>query len=500
VDMVNNLKVKFNNDFKQIENSEFAQGTALIAYHGDNRNQSSIAKDVFESAESSLALIPIVGNWIAEKQNFGGHDITIEKVGGELVLKDNTIPYGVVKENHNAEWVEIEEDGVVHEYLKADVVLWAGRYQEPVAKVIEDGVNQSMEINVHDFEIKENNSFNIKQFEYSALCLLGKDEDEYGNKGADDVEPCFESASVTVDKVNMSEDFTAKLDELKFALTSFENSNVETQTEVEVEVTEVNEVSGDEQDFNAEVNVEDETEVTNVETEKFMLNSQKRKLLQDALPKQTNTEEIEYYYWVMDFDNNYVYYEEESYGNGDWNWGTFRCEYTESNDAIVVNVDSKVEIFQTWVTGEERDKLQSEREVEMMELNTKISDLEKEIETYKVEVEDKDKVIEDLNTFKIEVEKEIKSNQVEEIISEFESVLKDSDEFNVIKEKAMDMEIAELEKELYALEGKLKHIKKKKEKKFNLSRVAIDVNDKQDSENETKIVHLYGDASKYFKK
>ena len=82
--MINSLKVKFNNDFKLIENSEFAQGTALIEYHGDNRNDSSISKEVFENAEPSLALIPIVGNWIAEKQNFGGHDLTIEKVGPKV--------------------------------------------------------------------------------------------------------------------------------------------------------------------------------------------------------------------------------------------------------------------------------------------------------------------------------------------------------------------------------------------------------------------------------
>jgi len=213
-----NFKVKFNNDFKKVKNSEFVEGTALIAYSGDNRNSSDITELAFTDALPSLGLVPLVGHWLSEKQNFGGHDVTIEFIGNQLVLKDNTVPYGVVKENNNAEWVEIEDNGVIHNYLKAEVVLWYGRYPEPVQKVIDDGINQSMEINIQSYSEKENGNFQIDKFEFSALCLLGKDKDEFGNIGDQNVEPCFESSSVTINKFTVNSEFKEKFNQLLFAL------------------------------------------------------------------------------------------------------------------------------------------------------------------------------------------------------------------------------------------------------------------------------------------
>ncbi len=214
-----NLKVKFNKDFQQITNTEFVMGTALIAYPGENRNGSDITEEAFNDALPSLGLVPVVGHWLPEKQNFGGHDLTIEWSGNQLILKENTVPYGVVKENHNAEWVEIEENGQKHKYLKADVVLWYGRYPEPIQKVIDDGVNQSMEINVREY-IEKDQGIQITKFEFSALCLLGRDIDADGNKGEDNVEPCFESASIVVDKFKMNDRFKEEFNKLVFELNS----------------------------------------------------------------------------------------------------------------------------------------------------------------------------------------------------------------------------------------------------------------------------------------
>jgi hypothetical protein len=212
------LRVEFNKEFTQLSNSEFIEGTALIAYTGDNRNNSDITKEAFEDALPSLGLIPIVGHWISEKQNFGAHDVTIEWAGNNLILKSNTVPYGVVKQIHNAEWVDIEEGGEVHHYLKADIVLWYGRYSEPVQKVIDTGANQSMEINITSYKEKENGNIEIDGFEFSALCLLGRDIDENGVKGEENVEPCFESASVTVNQFKADDEFKKQFDELVFAL------------------------------------------------------------------------------------------------------------------------------------------------------------------------------------------------------------------------------------------------------------------------------------------
>ena len=65
---------------------------------------------------------------------------------------------------------------------------------------------------------KDNGNFQIDSFEFSALCLLGKDEDKFGNKGEDNVEPCFPLASVTIDKFTVNNKFKEQFDQLLFAL------------------------------------------------------------------------------------------------------------------------------------------------------------------------------------------------------------------------------------------------------------------------------------------
>jgi hypothetical protein len=141
-------------------------------------------------------------------------------------------------------------------------------------------------------------------------------------------------------------------------------------------------------------------------------------------------------------------------------------------------------------------------ELELTNLQAERHDLLKDVESFKGEIEtlkselsDKDKLITELQEFKNKVELEIKQSNVDELIEEFSDTLKDSEDFVELKKKSMEMEIAELEKELYALEGKLKHEKKnKKEKKFNFSKVVPDEVGKTGAET------YYGSASKYLVK
>jgi len=487
------LQVKFNNDFQVAKlNSEFVEGTALVAYVDENRNKSSIPEEAFEKAMYSLPLIPIVGNWIESKKNFGGHDVTIEISGGSLVFKNNTIPYGVVKENHNAKWVDIEENGTVKKYLQVDVMLWKGRYEAPIEKIMKDGANQSMEVNAIDVEFDKKGLLVIKEFEYSALCILGKDVDEFGNKGEDNVEPCFESASI-IAKTN--DDFKFSFDELKSAL-------IKTDDVVEaVEGKDVAEFVAD--DVEAVVAT---TEVVETTKSKFMLNSLKRDLLREALPKQTSdAEDFNAYYWVMDFDDNFVYFEEEISTADNWTTGYFRCSYTESEQAVTVDESSKTEIFRQWLTQEELNKVQSEREAVVMSLQSEIDTLKSELDGYSLKLTE-------LQAYKADVEGQIKQAKVNEMIEEFSDELKDLEEFETLKTNAMEMELDTLEKELFALVGKAKYSfkKAKKDTKANFSKVVPTVNvsdvaggngNGKDDEDafQAELVKRYGDASKYFK-
>lgn len=557
MDVHHSLKVKFNKDFKNINNSEFVEGTALIAYPGDNRNSSDITEEAFNNALPSLGLIPIVGHWLSEKQNFGGHDITIEWCGNQLVLKDNTVPYGVVKENHNADWIDIEEDGVMHKYLTADVVLWYGRYPEPIQKVIDDGINQSMEINVKSYSTKTNKNIQIDSFEYSALCLLGKDVDEFGKTGEDNVEPCFESASIIVDKFADNSKFKEQFNQLLFALNNNKESNVslkggETkkmtnkkegkfveeklalitkynftleQLNFNIEELSIEELEVKLQEFSVESNQDDKTELNFSATYR-----QKREALANALEPKIERDEdgnitYEEYMWVEDFDDTYVFVEKSIWtdNNHDCKYGRFTYTFDEDSLTATISGDFE-EMVLVWLTLDENQKLQDEKNAfttistKFETLKTKASEYETIISAHENKITEFEATINTLTSekdsltsentqlkkFKSNVEFENKRIEIESLIEDFEVVLKDNEEFEQIKknvaidEKLIVMDYQNLENKLFALEGKLKHENKKKDKvKKPVAFSRVNINTEIDN---TEVKSEYGEASKYFPK
>ena len=136
-----NVRLVFNSALKNIMscNESFDQGVLRIAYHGENRNGSCISKEVFEKCLPSMYNVPVVANYMRDDDMIGGHDI-------EIVRKDNfpkmvniTHPVGVVPESASNWWELVtEEDGIIHEYLCTDVLLW--KRQEAYEKIISDGI------------------------------------------------------------------------------------------------------------------------------------------------------------------------------------------------------------------------------------------------------------------------------------------------------------------------------------------------------------------------
>lgn len=165
-----------------------------VCYVGQdpNRNGSIISKAVAEHMGATLPGSPIIGYFSEEKQDFRDHSDEIRvNEDGEISFKQRTRPYGFV-DIHAPVWFQtFTDDGVDHEYLMTEGYLWTGRYPE-VNSVLETGKGQSMELDeerTHGFwsEPSEDGEsyFIINEACISALCLLG-----------DDVEPCFEGASV----------------------------------------------------------------------------------------------------------------------------------------------------------------------------------------------------------------------------------------------------------------------------------------------------------------
>lgn len=193
-------------------NSSFDSGILRIAYTGDNRNGSSISKDVFEKCIKTIYNCPVVCNYDRETDTLGGHDMElVRKDDGSLIIVNLTQPVGVVPQTAKVYWESVEEDdGTVNEYLCAEVLIW--KRQEAYRKIKEDGITaQSMEITVKDGETI-NGVYCIKEFEFTAFALIG-------------VEPCYESASLAFSKQDFKQEFSKMMLELKDSLKDVNVSN-----------------------------------------------------------------------------------------------------------------------------------------------------------------------------------------------------------------------------------------------------------------------------------
>ena len=189
-----------------------------VLYLGENRNGSYIDKDAATKMANTLPGVPIVGVYRQEEDDFGGHGDVITIEDGEIKFSCSTVPYGFVDPNADVWFQDWEEDGTVRTYLMTEGFLWTGQYQEAQAALA--GKGQSMELDPEHLDGKwadVNSSgmefFIINDAIFSKLCILG-----------DDVEPCFEGASIQEKFSNADVVYTLHhmAEQLKFALENSE--------------------------------------------------------------------------------------------------------------------------------------------------------------------------------------------------------------------------------------------------------------------------------------
>lgn len=243
-----------------------------VFYLGANRNHSFISKQVAVEIGKRLRGAPIVGYYRDSKEDFTDH--------GEKVIIDDegvkfecqTVPYGFVSPDAKVWFQDFQDsDGmgntVVRKYLMTTGYLWTDQFPESSLPVNE-GRPQSMEFKPETLKGNwqknyENglDFFIIDDAIIQKICILG-----------DDVEPCFEGASVTAPDVslkftlddNFKHTYFSMMQDLKNALsgggqqmdnlektTVVENENSDsvvtefTQTEEKVEATSVVDQSED---------------------------------------------------------------------------------------------------------------------------------------------------------------------------------------------------------------------------------------------------------------
>lgn len=273
-----------------------------LFYLGKNRNGSYIDKNTAIQMANSLPGCPIVGAYIENKEDFGDHGEVIRIEDGEIHFSCKTVPYGFVGLDSDVwfqKFIDTDEFGneIEREYMMTTGYLWTEQYEE-AKSVIEDGKGQSMELDGETMEghwATDNNSgiefFIINDAIFTKLCILG-----------DDVEPCFEGASIKSPEVNKAfsrdESFERTLytmmNELKDALQNkggsempkqetqvaedalFENNGVEKATEGDGAAKD-EEFANNKEESNPEKEDDSDDEAANDDTEQEDYGCKKKK-------------------------------------------------------------------------------------------------------------------------------------------------------------------------------------------------------------------------------
>lgn len=454
-----NIKLQFKSSIERITeiNDSFSSGVLRICYTGVNRNGSSISKQVLEAAIPSLFNCPVVCNYDIAADTIGGHDMEIvTNDAGDIRLVNLTSAVGVIPESAKVWWESIDDDDVSHEYLVAEALLWK---RSPVyRKISEDGItSQSMEISVSNGTMREG-IFEITDMTFTALCLLG-----------DDVEPCFESASLQVfssDEIHRQ--FSELMADLKENFTQVRSFNEVTTYQKFLEGGK--EALDKKKELMAQYGLTEEMLGFSIEdfsvdelTEKFetmksekefALAEQFRNELIDAL----GAEKIETCfgemsrYWYVDYDSEAG--EVYCYDESDWTLCGF--SYSMNGDHVVIDFESKKRkkfAIVDFDEGEQQRTFSAIYDAIASLYESNKSEWEQKYQNAETEMSDLKEELSKLREFKADVETEIAKQERDGLFAKFED-LAGTPAFDALRDDCDNFSIKELEEKCYAIRGR----------------------------------------------
>jgi hypothetical protein len=449
-------------DVKQV-NPLFSTCNVRVLYTGKNRNLSIITKEAVDKALATLPNIPIVGEYSEENKDYKGHGGAIDLDSYKYI--HTTKPYGVVPESATYEWESVKgADGATRDYLVIKgCYLWTGRYEEAY-DVIQNGKGQSMEIEVTDgFWHEEEEAYQIDNFVFSALCILG-----------DDVEPAFEDANITaysLDRDSFRKEFSSMMKELKSSLSK----------EKEVGDTMLKELlekySLTMEDITAKGI--DLTEISEDEVEAKIIEVFEIEVKDEEAPKVDAGEEV--------VEGNEVQPEGEQV--------TDEEPVNEEEQPEVVVEETKpegeevTEVEETEVTenpeGEVTEQPEGEEvvveETEVVEETVDVEALQARIQELEGQLEE----FEALKEFKLNVEKEKHESEAQKLFGDFQLTAEDVEGLDIHK-----FSLEEIEEKCYAILGR-KMASKKNFSKKEESNIRIQVESENKDEQETPYGGLF---------
>ena len=366
-----------------------------VFYIGENRNQSFISKETALEMAKTLRGAPIVGYYKTEKEDFADHGnrLTIDDEG--IHFETLTKPYGFVAPDADVwfqKFTDTDDFGneIEREYLVTTGYLWTGQFPE-AQSVIEDGKPQSMELEESSLDghwAKNNQNglefFIINDAIVSKLCILG-----------DNVEPCFEGASVTAPstatpaRYTLDDEFKKSLftmmKELEFALKGdntvdqVENQVVETEEVATEPVAEFEDNSVETVEVENQENIEDASSSAEFEKKDEEEDAAEEEAADESADEEDSDKEEEKKRPV----NNSLHTDEE-YDELENKFTALQAEYTalQSAHAELVEFKNKVEdqqkdelINKFFMLSDEdkHDVIENKRQYSLDEIESKLA-------------------------------------------------------------------------------------------------------------------------------
>lgn len=496
--MQNNIVLQFDSSIEHIEdiNDSFSSGVIRVCYSGKNRNNSSISKDVINRATPTIFNCPVVCNYDIKTNSIGGHDVEIVRDdNGDMQMVNLTNAIGVVPMNARTWWEEITDGDTSHDYFLTQVILW--KRSPAYRKISEDGiVSQSMEINVKDGRML-NGVFEINDFSFTALCLLG-----------DDVEPCFESASLQMfDKNQTMEQFAIMMQDLKESFTTVSsskeddnthpqismeggekvlNEKIELAAKYEIDVDsldfsiedfELEELEekfkamkadtkkDDEEDVEEEVvdDEKDDEEKKDDEEEKFALLSNIREEVHRAfegkvIPAPWDDDDMIPEYWIVDMDIE----AKEVYCVDECDHLLYGFSFSIDGDVVIIDFESKKRKKYEIVDFEGAEEqpapidpmiaMMSEEIKKYQDVEAKYTESENTIKSMQAELDE-------LREFKRSTESAILEAEREEIFSNFEDLV-GVEAFDALRNDCDKFDLETIEEKCFAIRGRQGSVQK----------------------------------------
>lgn len=453
-------------------NSSFASGTLKVMYLGENRNNVYFSKEAVEQALPSLYNVPIVCHWDADTNKIGAHDMAVvSDENGGLRLKNLTEPCGVVPEHAQFSFqTEEDADGNEHEYLIIDgVLLWKRQdVYHYIVNTLDGRVKHSMEISVNDRSKTSDGLYEIKDFEFLALCLLGEDS-----------EPCFQGSEL---ELFSTQNFKQKMQEMMLEM---KNELPKVTPSIEDDIKRnysINEKGGtqildekkmdllvkygindvDKLDFSIEEMSLEEleqrlVELANGNKAEFLLHSEFYNELRRAV------ESVEFMfnwgkgsrYWIADCDEDkhqvYCF-------DGADRYLLYGFDYVMDNDSVTIKWDTKKRKKFEIVDFNEGEQVSDESPMShmfsVMEEKLKGNiELEAKCKTASEKITSMETELNGLRKFKIDTENVAAKTEREDVIAQF-SDLSGIEEFESLCRDCMTYDVETLEEKCFAIRGK----------------------------------------------